>query len=239
MNNSYQKIATAVSQEYHRHPGLIGILWIGSASFGIHDSQTDIDIRLLVKQSRKKFPMRQFKQEGMEVEVDEMSWQWLTKNQDIASEERWIREKGIILFDPKKKITSDFNRLAILMKKKAEKELWESFKSVFYSNDIEKCLKRNDQITTSLYFYKAIENILKFIFIFHGQPVPPFKWRWYFLASDNLLPKKTLDSINLILLNSKTAEIKLKLLIEVEKQLQELMIQKGFKKEQVLEHWRF
>ena len=140
MNNTYKNIAGAVSREYLNHPGLIGILWIGSASFGIHDSQTDIDLRLLVEQNRKKFPMQQFKKNGIEVEVDEMSWQWLMKNEAIDSEERWIREKGIILFDPKKQITTDFNRLAILMKKKAEKELWESFKSVFYSNDIEKCL---------------------------------------------------------------------------------------------------
>lgn len=239
MKPNFKTIAETVAQKYYNHPNLLGILWIGSASFGIDDNQTDIDIRLLVKNSRKKFPMRQFKQNGIEVEVDEMSWQWLMKNQAIDSEERWIREKGIILFDPKKQTTTDFNRLAMLMKKKAEKELWENFKSVFYSNNIEKCLKRNDQITTVLYFYKAVENILKFIFIFHGQPVPPFKWRWYFLIKDNLLTQETIDSMNSILLNSKSAEIKLNLLIKVEKQLQKLMIQKGFKKEQVLEHWRF
>jgi len=239
MNRDYKSIAETVSQKYQSHSGLIGILWIGSASFGINDTHTDIDIRLLVKQSRKKFPMRQFKQDGIEVEVDEMSWQWLTKNQNIDSEERWIREKGAILYDPKKLVANKFNQLAKLVRKKAQAGLWESFKSVFYSNDIEKCLKRNDKIATALYFYSAIENILKFVFILHGQPVPPFKWRWHFLVKNKLLPQNTLASMNSILLPSKSLEAKLKLLVGVEQQLQQIMIDKGYKKEMVLEHWRF
>src|SRR3989339_2011671 len=168
MNRDYKSIAETVSQKYQSHSGLIGILWIGSASFGINDTHTDIDIRLLVKQSRKKFPMRQFKQDGIEVEVDEMSWQWLTNNQAIDSEERWIREKGVILYDPKKQVTEKFNQLALLLVKKSQAELWGSFKSIFCSNDIEKCLNRKDQINATLYFNTAIENVLKFIFVFHG-----------------------------------------------------------------------
>ena len=45
--------------------------------------------------------------------------------------------------------------------------------------------------------------------------------------------------MNSILLASKDLEAKLKLLVGVEQQLQQIMIDKGYKKELVLEHWRF
>ncbi len=239
MNTNYKNIADTISRKYRNHPDLIGILWIGSSSFGIKDNQTDIDLRLLVKQSQKMFPMQQFQQDGIEVEVDEMSWTWITENNKVDSEERWIREKGIILYDPHEEVAAKFKQLAAKMKIKAKTELWESFKSAFYSNDIEKCLKRNDIIVSSLYFYTAIDNILKFIFLFREQPVPPFKWRWHFLTKDKLLSKRSIDSIKEILLSAKPAVSKLKLLYGIEWEIQQLMIKKGYEKERVLEHWRF
>ena len=239
MSRNFKDIVNAVSRKYHNHPNLIGILWIGSSSFGIKDNQTDIDIRLLVSQNQKQFPMQQFQLDGIEIEIDEMSWQWLTENDRVDSEERWIREKGVILFDPKGKIAAKFKELATKMKAKTKRELWESFKSVFYSNDIEKCLKRDDKIVSSLYFFTAVDNILRFIFLYKEQPVPPFKWRWYFLTKNRLLSKKSIDSIKEILLGTRLIDSKLKLLYGVEREIQQLTIKKGYKKEQVLEHWRF
>ena len=180
----YQKIAGQISQDYHDYPGLIGILWIGSTTFGIEDSEADIDIRLLVNSSQKSNPMKQFTQNGIQVEVDEMDWHWLTENVSPDSDQRWIREKSIVLYDPQKKITTKFKELSELMAKQTKIQLWQYFKDVFYSNEIEKCIKRNDQETTTLYFYKAVESILKFIFLYHNLPVPPVKWRWHFLTKD-------------------------------------------------------
>lgn len=239
MKTNYYSIAKKVSQEYQSHPGLIGILWIGSSSFGIEDKFADIDIRLLVGRPNKQFPMKQFTRNGINIEVDEMSWDWLMKNTAIDSEERWIREKSVILYDQQKKISKEFAGLKSKMKQLAKKQLWEQFKAIFYSNDIESCLKRNDLITSVLYFYNSIENIVKFVFIFNGEPVPPFKWRWYFLKKNHLLPEKTINFMNDILNSNESSKNKLNQLIDVEKQMQNLMIQKGYKKEQVLEHWRF
>ena len=236
---NYQKLASKISQDYFNYPGLIGILWIGSSSFGITDSQTDIDIRLLVNHQAKKFPMKQFTENNIQIEIDEMDWQWLTENLAVDSDQRWIREKSIILYDPKKQISEKFHLLTKLMGQETQKQLWQYFKDAFYSNEIEKCLKRHEQETTNLYFYKATDNILKFIFLYHNQPVPPFKWCWYFLTKNNLLPKDIILSLKSILLNSKPTETKFKLLISVEKQLQQLMIDKGCEKEKVTEHWRF
>ena len=235
----YQKLATKISRNYQDCPDLIGILLIGSTAFGIHDNQADIDIRLLVTRRQKINPMKQFTENGINVEIDEMDWQWLTENLSPDSDQRWIREKSIILYDPKKQIAEKFQQLAALMEKETKKQLWQYFKDAFYSNEIEKCLIRYDQETTNLYFYKAVNSILKFICLYHNQPVPPFKWRWHFLTKDQLLPKKTIIAIKSILLNSKPTETKLKLLISVEQQLQKLMIDKGYRKEMVKEHWRF
>ena len=239
MEINYQKLASKISQDYLDYPGLIGILWIGSSSFGITDSQTDIDIRLLVNHQAKKFPMKQFTENNIQIEIDEMDWGWLTENLSVNSDQRWIREKSIILYDPQKQIAEKFHQLAAIMETETKTQLWQYFKDAFYSNEIEKCLKRHNQETTNLYFYKAVDSILKFIFLCHTQPVPPFKWRWYFLTKDHLLPKEAILKLKSILLTPKATETKLKLLISVEKQLQQLMIDKGFQKEKVTEHWRF
>ncbi len=66
-----------------------------------------------------------------------------------------------------------------------------------------------------------------------------FKWRWYFLKKNQVLPTKTINFISNILNTNESPKNRLKQLIDVEKQIQNLMIKKGFKKEQVLEHWRF
>ncbi|MFH0859325.1 MAG: hypothetical protein V1868_01785 [Patescibacteria group bacterium] len=236
---NYQELASKISRDYQDYPGLIGILWIGSSSFGIQDEETDLDIRLLVDHPDKKFPMKQFTANNVQIEIDEMNWGWLTENLAVDSDQRWIREKSIILYDPQKQITQKFQQLAALMDTETRKQLWQYFKDVFYSNEIEKCLKRQAQETTSLYFYKAVNSILKFIFLYHNQPVPSFKWRWHFLTKDNLLSQDTILDLKSILLTSKPIETKLKLLISVEEQLQQLMIEKGYPKEKVTEHWRF
>lgn len=236
---NYQKLAAQISRDYQDYPGLIGILWIGSTAFGIHDNEADIDIRLLINRRNKINPMKQITENGVKIEIDEMDWQWLTENLKIDSDRRWIREKSIILYDPRKQIVKKFQQLTTLMEKETKKQLWQYFKNAFYSNEVEKCLKRHDQETINLYFYKAVDNILKFIFLYHNQAVPPFKWYWHFLTKDNLLPQKTLTVIKSILSGQKSPEDKLKLLISVEKQLQQLMIKKGYEKEMVKEHWRF
>ena len=108
MEINYQKLASKISQDYLDYPGLIGILWIGSSSFGITDSQTDIDIRLLVNHQAKKFPMKQFTENNIQIEIDEMNWQWLTDNLAVDSDQRWIREKVLFFTIPKSKSPKNF-----------------------------------------------------------------------------------------------------------------------------------
>jgi len=236
---NYQKLAEQVSRDYHSYPGLIGILWIGSAAFGIKDSLSDIDIRLLVDRRRKLKPMKQITQKSIQIEIDEMSWHWLTENLTIDSDQRWIREKSVILFDPKQVITEKFEQLKRQMQQETKNRLWQYFKDAFYSHEIDKCLKRRDRETASLYFYKSVDSILKFIFLYHNQPVTPFKWRWHFLTKGKLLPSQTIEQLQEIILSTKSASAKLKILNSIETQLQQLMVRKGYKKEQVKEHWRF
>lgn len=236
---NYRKIAEQISRDYHDYPGLIGIIWIGSAVFGINDSETDIDIRLLVNRSGKLNPMKQFTQNGVAVEVDEMDWHWLAENLAIDSDQRWLREKSVILYDPENKVADKFKESSELMAKQTKIQLWLYFKDAFYSHEIAKCFERNKQETAILYFYKAVDSILKFIFLYHNQPLPPFKWRWHFLTKDKLLPKETIANLKAILLESQSAQTKLKLLISVETQLQQMMIEKGYSPKQVKEHWRF
>lgn len=68
--------------------------------------------------------------------------------------------------------------------------------------------------------------------------MPPFKWRWYFLIKDRLLAKETIANLKAILLGVQSVKTKLKLLISVEIQLQQMIIDKGYNQKQVKEHWR-
>lgn len=236
---NYQKIAQAVARKYWDYPGLIGILWIGSSTFGLADKQTDIDIRLIVDRRNKLYPMKQSVKDTVDIEVDEMSWQWLTEDLNPDSDQRWIREKSVILYDPQNQISRKFNELSQLIAEQTKTQLWKYFKDAFYSNEIEKCSRRRDQETTNLYFYKAVDSILKFIFLYHNQPPPPFKWRWHFVNKDKLLSVKAVKTIKDILTANNSLAEKLKLLVVLEKYLQQLMLKKGFRKEMVEEHWRF
>ncbi len=239
MRKDYSLVAKEVGKEYESHPNLIGILWIGSSSFGITDRFADIDIRLLIDKSNKQFPMQQFVRHGINIEVDEISWDWLMKNHAIDSEERWIREKGVVLYDPHKRIAKRYTFLKRKMRVSTNRQLWEEFKDIFYSNDIENCLRRDDIVTSTLYLNRGIEKMLKFIFLFNEKPVPPFKWRWYFVRQDKILPSKITDLMEDIIKTSDSINNKLEKLISIEREFQKLMIAKGFPKEQVMEHWRF
>lgn len=46
----YRKIAAKISRDCYNYPGLIGILWIGSTAFGIHDNETDYRYSLIGQQ---------------------------------------------------------------------------------------------------------------------------------------------------------------------------------------------
>ena len=179
-----------------------------------------IDIRLLVNKSQKLNPMKQFTKNGIEVEIDEMNWQWLTGNLAVDSDQRWIREKSIILYDPQKQIAEKFLQLAALMKTETQIQLWQYFKDAFYSNEIEKCFKRYDLETTNLYFYKAVDSIFKFIFLYHNQPVLAIQVALAFLTKNKLLSSQTIKQLQEIILSSKPAEFKQQTLASIEKYLQ-------------------
>lgn len=57
MNNKYSDLANRIALRYIDRKGVLGIIWIGSATFGIDDEFMDIDIRLLIDRDEKYNPM--------------------------------------------------------------------------------------------------------------------------------------------------------------------------------------
>ena len=98
MMNPYKALANIISSKYQSTPNLTGIIWIGSATFGINDDVTDIDIRLVCKKNNPPVIMEQFKTNGVKVEVAIMDQYWLLKKVNPAAKQAWIRQHAQLLF---------------------------------------------------------------------------------------------------------------------------------------------
>lgn len=235
--NKYSDLANKIALRYVDRKGVFGIIWIGSATFGIEDEFVDIDIRLLIDRNKKYNPMEQFEEDGIKIEVDEMSLDWLLQDTSLDSERNWIRTQAIILFDPKKSIKTEFDKANKTRLLGREKLLWDVYKEIFNQYDIEKCIKRGQLIDGYMLINKTIDELIKFIFLVNDQPVPPLKWRWYFIKKLNLFDITLIEKLIPNGLNSLNKS--LIVLSEIQDQAQKIMLDKGYSKDQVLEPWRF
>lgn len=235
--NRYSDLVNKIALKYVNRRGVIGIIWIGSATFGIDDEFVDIDIRLLIDRDEKYNPMEQFEENGIKIEVDEMSLNWLLQDTNFDSERNWIRTQAIILFDPENKIKTEFdkaNKTALLGK---EKLLWNVYQEIFNQYDIEKCLKRGQLMAGYMLINKTTDELTKFIFLINGQSIPPLKWRWCFIEKLNLFDITLIEKLVPNGLDSLNKSITI--LTEIQNQCQKIMLDKNYPKDRVLEPWRF
>jgi hypothetical protein len=237
INNKYSDLAHKITQRYIGKKGVLGIIWIGSATFGVEDEFVDIDIRLLIDRNEKYSPMEQFNEADIAVEVDEMSLDWLLQDTNFDSERNWIRSQAIILFDPNNKMRTEFDKVNNISKLGKEKLLWSVYKEIFNKYDIEKCLKRNQLVAAYVLLSKTINELTKFIFLINDQPVPTLKWRWDLIKNQNLFDITLIENMVPSGLNS--LEDKLVVLSDIQNICQDMMIEKGYPKEQVLEPWKY
>jgi len=237
IKNKYSDLANKIALRYVGRKGIIGIIWIGSASFGIEDEFVDIDIRLLIDRDEKYNPMEQFKEEGIKVEVDEMSLNWLLQDTNFDSEQNWIRTQAIILFDPENNIKTEFDKANKTTLPGKEKLLWDVYQEIFNKYDIEKCLKRDQLLAGYILINKTINELTKFIFLANDQPVPPLKWRWYFIKKLNLFDLTLIEKLVPKGFNSLSET--LTALTEIQNMCQKKMLDKSYPNDQVLEPWRF
>lgn len=237
--NKYSKIVKKISKDYYKTPGLLGIIWIGSATLGINDKHADIDIRLITSCNKKRIPMKQFNVNNIKVEVDEMSWNWLTEDKNIDSERFWIREKAIIMHDPNNKLFKTFKKINQNILKKYKDYLFSFYKDLFFDHEIELCLERRELETAQLYIFKSMEALIKFLFIYNKMPVPPFKWRVNFLKRQMFKQKKLVNDILRLFHSKLTVNEQLSLLLRIKKDIQKMMIAKGYNRQKVMEFWRF
>ncbi len=235
----YKKIAHATIGQYAKRPGLIGILWIGSSTYGIADKLVDLDIRLVMVSDTKSKPMEQKIIHDIKIEVDELSYQQLISDTSPDSEEYWMRTKARILYDPKGTLKNIFKKQNAITKSLIGKYIWNIYKNVFSDYEIVKCAKRKEYETAAMYLFKSLDAFMRFIFIFYNKPVPTFKWRWYFLKKSRYLSEVYMKKIQRILLSTDSLELKLKLLKHIQHKAQKMMIDRGFDKKMVTEYWRY
>lgn len=235
----YEEIAKNETSKYHNYPRLVGILWIGSSSFGIEDDLVDIDIRLLVKSDHKSQSMQQYKISNIKVEVDEMQLSWLLSNINPDSEQAWIIDKAIILFDPNDDITTQIDEAKnTLLKIDNKKLLWDNYSQLYCHYDWEKSLQRNQLIAAHIILSNILDSLSKFVFLYQNRVIPPQKWRWLLIRKDSLFNMVAIDK--LIRLNPLTSKEEMVLLIkDIQKECQKIMLTLGFEKNMVMEPWRF
>lgn len=234
--NRYRSIAEKVISTYRKPDSIVGIIWIGSSTYGIEDEFTDIDIRLLTKNTTKTHPMEQFVEDGVKVEVDEMSWAWITQRADLTSEQYWLREKAVILFDPEQIVKNTFQKLNAESAQKFDSVLWRLYKKIYTLQDIKKSIARREYIAASMYFYKTVDAFTQFIFVYHKMAVPTFKWRWYFLKQEKLFD---VEKLKAVLQMEHSIEESYGAVEELQKKARGMMLAKGYEKEKVAEPWKF
>lgn len=233
----YKNLAKKISKKYYNISNLVGIIWIGSVSFGIYDDLADIDIFLITSKSDKDFKMQQFREDDIKIEVDKMDINWLLENSKPDSEQFWIREKAKIIYDSQNILKNKFKKANHLKPEVYKELLWSLYKQIFNSYNLEKSIKRNEIITGHMYVLKTIEILSKFIFIYYKKVVPTYKWRWYFIKKEKLLNQKLINQIRNT--DYRINEKALNLIKDIEREAQKLMIKKGYSGKKVKEPWLF
>lgn len=239
INSKHRRIAYEVAREYKSQPGILGIIWIGSSSFGIIDKYSDIDVRLLIEKDKKSFPMVQTHINGVKVEIEEMDWSWLLEDKAMDSERYWIRENAVILYDPNSLVKNSFVETNRDIKNEYKKQLWNIFKEVLSNYEISKSMNRNDYQTAALHLHRNIDALIRFLLLYYLRQVPPFKWRMHFLRSNKKIPQEILKNIDNMLSSAEVFENQLALLRTIQVDCKNLMLKKGYKENHIAEYWRY
>jgi len=238
MVNKYKNLVKKVVQRYINRPGLLGIIWIGSSTFGIDDKNVDIDIRLITDKKEKYIPMEKFDEENISFEVDEISLDWILQEEtNLNSEQSWMRKKGIILYDPNNFIKIEFEKINTIESDNREQLMWSVYTEIYNIYDIKKCLNRGEILAAYMFFNKTIDMLTKFIFLVNDYPIPSFKWRYFFIKKYNLFDINEIE--NLVPTNLNKLEQQINYLEKMQSKIQALLIKKGYDKKRVMEPWKF
>lgn len=234
---NYLKLATDISQKYHHTPNLVGIIWFGSTAYDIKDEFADLDILLVIDLKKRGQKMDQFDYQGIQVEINTIDSGWILTPTSLDDDRTWIRQKSVILYDPKNILKKKFTSLNQIKESDYKETLFNFYKAIFISHHLKRSIARHQTITAALYVLQFIDNFSKFIFIYHRQPIPTFKWRWFFIKKEKLFDSKIVEK--LVRINPINLETNLKIIKEIETKAQKMMLNRGFSQKKVLEPWLF
>lgn len=180
---------------------ILGALLVGSASFGIHDKFTDVDIFVyvsddVVKKRKAQGYNETYPFKGVEICVD---WNSIEKLEEILSawkddESLWVFYNAKILYDPKGLMQKLLKRIKRYPKELRRKKIFLHFYYLkAFLEDCKKAILRSDFLTALFLIYKAIDEITYLSFILEGLYVPYPKWRLHLIKKlplgTKILPK--------------------------------------------------
>lgn len=179
--------------------------------------------------------MEQYKEGGISIEVEKLDKKLLLSDEgNPTSEWFWIREKGLILYDPQKKY-----KVLFAEKNKVEDHVygeltWHAFKQLFNSYEYKKSSTRNQKIVAIEFVNKILKALSLFLFVYHKQPVPTVKWRWAFIEKQDLYDIKQIDKP--VSLSPQNTEKIFEQLVAIENYAKRLVLKQGYPKKKLKSH---
>lgn len=231
--------------------GVLGVLLVGSSSFGYADSSSDIDLEVFVtKESYSR--MRRACEAYESYRGTNISWEWMTLQEleDALRDWRndvdlWVYSKSTILLDLGGKLKKMLARY-----KRYPKRIW--LKKVFlywyYATghapyDSGKAIQRKDLTIAQLYLTQAMEYYTALIFILNKNFVPYRKWRLRELEKLKYKPRDYTQMLRKILTTEKWTrqefEAKQSIINELVSELEKKLLDAGLLEEKLKNPWKF
>lgn len=180
----YVKIAKKFIESYQKDKNIIGITLNGGVSRGMGDEFSEIDIHFYVKDKNKakNFPPK-IPGIGNDVSINGVWFDIHIYEIDKELKEKWNMDRrwdfahSKILFQRSNVLTNLKKEKIKITKEEKEETEFLGYWSVLLS---ETFLQRNDIISAHLLLNEALNKFIDLYFLRSKEPIPYFKWRYYY-----------------------------------------------------------
>lgn len=231
--------------------GVVGVLLVGSASFGCADSSSDVDLEVIATEELCQKVGTTV--EGFEVYKGvDVSWEWMTfeELEDALKDwkndvDLWVYEKSKILYDPRREL-----KRLLAKYRRYPKRVWleKLFLYWYYATgnapyDSGRALERDDMMTAQLYLTEAMEYYTALIFILNERFVPYRKWRFKEFEKLTYQPEDYKENFEQVLATAEWAkkefEIKQGIINSLVSELGQKLRDAGIPEEKLKHPWKF
>jgi hypothetical protein len=230
--------------------GVVGVLLVGSSSFGYADSSSDIDLEVFV--TKESYDNMRRAYGGYEsFHGTDVSWEWMTVEEleDTLKDwkndvDLWVYSRSTVLFDLNGEL-----KVLLAKYKRYPKKVWLEklflywyFATANAPYDSGKAIQRDDLATAQLCLIQAMEYYTALIFILNKNFVPYRKWRLRELEKLRYKPEDYMGVLRRILTTQKWTrqefEAKQSIINNLVSELQKKLLESGVTKDKLENPWK-